>query len=336
MTIIPAARITVFINIRYLSIIALILVLFSPVISWSENGESNTDITQHGYRQPSKISMLANYVIGRGDDEQREFTTLTLGSMIDAYGEVLHHSSQSKPRTPKGRKKQITWGWATSRMIASLNHQLRRLEGGAPFNLQVDHLHRILIIIDGQVVEVTGPRFRSQSRFEQHVVEYFCLTRDCSWLEPKEPEKSKEEIAIARSLSNGTWSFQQNGRPAYVIGGLIYYEFTDFTDRNAKAELSHKITDEIEKLILKAKKIKDDEYPICWSCLMQLQPASVNPELELINGNSKTRLKPTLLPQLHQADRERLIKWLHYGGVEAGEKLKIKHLSYTEKTDVAS
>jgi hypothetical protein len=311
---------------RYLSVIFFILAVANPIHGRSESRGAYQDYIQYGVRQQSKLSRLAEYVTERGDDEQLEFAMITLGAMVDAYAQVLQQSSHSKPRTVSGRKKQITWGWATSRMIASLNHQLKRLEGGALFMIRVDHLHRILLVIDGQVVEVTGPRFRSQSRIEQQIVEFFCLTRDCSWLEPEEPEKSETEIAVQRSLSKGAWLFQQNGRPTYVIGGLIHFEFPNFTDRKGKAELSRRITDEIEQLILETKKISGNDQSIYWPALRRSLPAKDNPVIKLIEGDTATGVNVAMLSQLHQADWERLINWIHDDGIETGDKLTLKHL----------
>jgi|GEM_PF-2748859 len=314
-------------NILRLFVFAFIFMMLFSSNVWGINRIDNPDLTHSLNKQPTRISLLAKYVINRGYSEQQEFVILTLSAMLEAYSQVLKHSSQSQPRTEAGRKKQVTWGWATSKMIASLNHQLRRLEDGAHFNLQVDHLHRILITIDGQLVVFSGPRFKSQSKFEQQIVEYFCLTRDCSWLEPKEPEKSVEEITVDRSLSRGTWLFQHNGKPTYVIGETIYYEFSDYIERDNKSKLCRKITDEIKQLILLMKNIKNNEHTISWSYLVQSQPDSGNPKLEVISGNSETKLYLSLLSHLDQSDWKRLINWLKEDGLKTGKILKIRYLN---------
>ena len=289
--------------------ITLTSTLIIPVSAYCENPGVNPPLIQADQQPPSKISMLANHVIERGDDEQREFATLALSLLKDAYSEVLYNSSQFRPHTAAERRKQITWGWATSQMIALLNHHLSRLERGTPFTLYVDHLQRILIIIDGQAIELTGPRVRSQSRFEQQVVEFFCLTRDCSWLEPEEPEKSEEEIAVQRNLSKGTWLFQQNQTPTYVIGGSIYFEFSNFNDRDRKAVLSRTLADEIVALVLSIKDLNDNDQPISWTSILNCQPDKSNPKLELVKGNAESQVTITMLSQLHQADWQRLISW---------------------------
>ena len=42
---------------------------------------------------------------------------------------------------------------------------------------------------------------------ERQVVDFFCLTNDCSWLEYEleEPEESEETVVLRRSLSKGLW-----------------------------------------------------------------------------------------------------------------------------------
>jgi len=324
------------INRQFHVVFILIFMMLCSSNSWSKNRADNPDSIQGRIKQPTKISTLAQYVIGRSGDEQREFAILTLDALVGAYSQVLQHSSQSRPHTQAGRQKQITWGWATSRMIASLKQQLKHLERGAPFSLRVDHLHRVSLIIDGQVVEVTGPRFRSQSRFEQQIVEFFCLTRDCSWLEPQEPKKSDEEVAIERSLSRGIWHFQQDGKPTYIIGGVIYYEFSDYTTRDKKTELCRKITEEIEQFVFMTNTIKNTERIIYWSYLMQHQPNPKYPELELIKGDSETKLNITLLSSLDQSDWKRLIDWLYNDGIRTGKILNIRHLDNMKDLDLTS
>ncbi|MCW8964537.1 MAG: hypothetical protein OQL16_12135, partial [Gammaproteobacteria bacterium] len=231
-------------------LLAISLMLFYPGVGSCENSGYRSQLLSSNEQASDKLAEIAHYVIERGDNEQREFVMLTLDAMIEAYSQVLQHSYQSTSRTAAERKKKISWGWATSRIIASLNNDLRKIESGADFSLFVDHLQRIMIILEGRTILATGPHTASQSYFEQQVVEYFCINRDCSWLDPKpEPELSKHEAAVKRSLSKGAWHFQQETGPIFVIGGLIYFEFPDFTDRKNKAELCHEIVDEVEQLI---------------------------------------------------------------------------------------
>ena len=314
----------------------LVYLLLIPVNGLCTNQGSNPSLTQSDKLTSTKISILANHVIGRGDDEQREFAILTLSLLKDAYSEVLYNSSQFRPHTAAERRKQITWGWATSQMIASLNHYLRRLEHNAAFALHVDHLQRTLIIIDGHVVEITGPRVRSQSRFQQRIVEFFCLTRDCSWLEPEEPEKSEEEIAIQRSLSGGSWLFRQDHTPAYVIGGLIYFKFSNSNDRDRKAVLSRALVDEIASLVLMIKQLNVNEEPIAWSSILNSQPDVSSPKLKLVNGNEKSQVTISLLSQLHQSDWHRLISWLRDKGIDRGKKLELRYLESLKMADKLS
>lgn len=314
---------------RLFFIPVLMLVLVYSGNGWCESITSNLNSFQWGKRQPSEFLLLARYVTGRDDTMQREFSILTLSAMIDSYSRALYESSHSKPRTQAARKKQVSWGLATSRMTASLNHHLRRLEAGAPFILYVDHMDQVLIVVEGRTVLSAGSHIASQSYFERQVVEFFCLTNDCSWLE-HEFEEPEEEVSLKRSLSKGMWLFQQGVGPKYEIGGLIRFEFSDFTNREKKAETCQIIKDEIIQVIIALQEIRKENLSIMWPSVSRSQPSPENPHFELLPGDSRFNLKLMSLSKLHSADWERLINWLRNEGLETGVKLQIKYLEYIE------
>jgi hypothetical protein len=313
---------------------ALSTVLFSLILAYSAH-ISCADIANNNEarifrpKQHSRFSYLARYVIDRGDITQREFAIITLSTMIDSYSQVLHDSSQIKSRTLAENRKRATWGWATSSVISSLNHQLQKLEGGAPFNVFLDHIGQLLIIIDGTTILANSPYVHGQPDFERKIINYFCLTNDCSWLKPEEDESEvqQEPEAIVdwrRRLSKGAWIYSQHNSPAYEIGDLIHCEYADSFNRDKKAEYCHQIAKDILQIVILLTELNNTDTHVNWDTLVNSQPHSSNDTIDLIPGNNLFTVKPIALPALHASDWRRLIEWFANDGPSNEIALKIK------------
>lgn len=312
----------------------LFILISTLILGYSGSGFStyvpnNTGNTLLG--KSSGFSSLARHVTQQSDIALRDFAVITTSTMIDAYSRALQKSSRIRPRSQAESRKQRTWGWATSRVIASLKRHLRKLENGSAFSLYIDHLGQVLIIVDGQEFLASSPYADGQAGFEQQVVDYYCSYNDCGWLqqaskEPQEPPQPRTIVDLRSRLSRGNWVFSQHDGPAYDIGDMIRCEYRDSMNRTEKAEFCHQIANNILQIIISLTEIDDTNLKINWSVLLKSQPDPGSTQFSLLPDNDQFTVHSELLSSLSTADWVRLIKWLEYYEPDSKTPLSFKHI----------
>ena len=281
----------------------------------------------------SDFSTVARHVTRQSDATRRDFASIITATMIDAYSSALLKSSRMRPRSRAESRKQRTWGWATSRVIASLKQHLLKLENGLPFDFHVDHLGQVMITIEGQQLLASSPYANGQATFEQQVVDYFCQFHDCSWLprtedEAQPPPEPRAVTNLRSRVSRGSWLFSQHHKPVYDIGDMIRCEYADSLNRSEKAEHCHQIARNILDVVITLSDIKEANLAVNWKALARSQPAPDSMQFSLLPGNDRFSVEPGLLSSLSTADWERLINWLEYfrPDTDTNATLSLKHV----------
>jgi hypothetical protein len=316
----------------------LTIILTALLLAFAGSGSGSYRLDQIDDRRPaqtgaSSFSTLARHVTRQSDASRRELAIIITATMVDAYSQALHKSSSMRPRSQAESSKQRTWGWATSRVIASLKQQLLKLENGLPFVFHVDHLGQVLIIIEGQEFLASSPYANGQAIFEQEVVDYFFHFNDCSWLprtqdEAQEPPEPRAVVNLRSRMARGTWLFSQHHKPVYDIGDMIRCEYADSLNRSEKAAYCHQIANNILDIVISLTAIEEANLEVNWKALLRSQPAPDSVHFSLLPGNDRFSVEPGLLSSLSTADWKRLINWLEDYRPDAGSNttLSLKHV----------
>jgi hypothetical protein len=252
--------------------------------------------------------MLADVVM------KKQFAEISLIQLLAAYESELLKTRQYDSLTPSQGRELVQWRWETSRMIAYLRSMTKRLIAGAPFGLYVNPAFRVMVIVDGQPVMVTGPRLdKRKQELENSIIEQFCAANDCSWIifpeanqESAEAEKGKQQVS-----SKGSWLFQTDSQPRYKIGENIFCVFKGIDNRQLKAEVCEQMLDEIDKLSDALKMHVSNGERINWQLLQESQADLASGNLPVLyDGNRFVKLESSLLAKLFIKDWQRVVRWL--------------------------
>ncbi|TNF97649.1 MAG: hypothetical protein EP297_10285, partial [Gammaproteobacteria bacterium] len=242
---------------------------------------------------------------------RRQFAEISLMGLLDSYEAELLASTHVTPATPAKARKLVQWRWETSRMIAYLKTMTAKFLAGAPFALHINHAYRVMIIVDGQPVLISGPRLdRKKTDLEDMIIDSFCVVNDCSWIiipEMDEVEDKTDQTSLKSSL-RGTWLFEEGSLPRYKIDDNLLFEFNEISDRQTKAEFCHFMANELFKLSDVLQTVIGNGDTVDWSLLKASQPHLASGKNVLLNiGKEYLQLELPLLSKLHAKDWRRVV-----------------------------
>ena len=269
--------------------------------------------------RPSNFVLLAQELVDADPIRQWEFADHTLAALADSYRAELLASHKESRSTVEQRTKLARWQRGTQAVIDSLRGLRLRLAAGAEVAVRVDSRQQVLLIIDGEVVVVSGPRAETESEIERAVVERFCATNDCSSLHTASAD------AAASPAELGLWVLDQDSPPAFEIGDRLRFEFAELADRDLKAQAVRRAAEELGVLHDALQQAVSQGYGVDWDRLAESRP-STGPDRRVILNAEGTYLPLDLphLARLGDADWQRVVAWLRRGGLSGGGVLAVR------------
>jgi hypothetical protein len=121
--------------------------------------------------RPSRLAELANNLVLSSESERIDFARIILVELSAVYEEELKRAEQFVPRTEAARRKLRRWRYATGAFLVQLQGIYRTVDSGSTVGLHVDKQQRLLLIIEGSPVVISGgPRIGQEKALEERIV----------------------------------------------------------------------------------------------------------------------------------------------------------------------
>lgn len=265
-------------------------------------------ITVTTQNTPSPLAVLAGQLLSADPDQQWDFAAITLDVLLETYERELQAAAREKASTSARRAKLARWRRATRGLAAQLQASRLKLAEGAAFSLYVDPRDQILIVIDGQVVVVSGPRGMNDDEIAASILDRYCAYNDCSIL-----GSNPTPVEAGRPTSAGIWLLSQQMRPSYQIGADLACEFDSIENRNRKAQVCEQLANELEQLAQALQQAVNQQHLVDWKHLMRSPPNKTPPYIVLNRGGDFLELQLNLLNRFEGDDWQDMLEWLRRG-----------------------
>ena len=138
-------------------------------------------------RAPASLDTLVRLLSIEDPLTRWDLAGITLNALVDTYQESLDSAAGEHPDQAAVRRKLWRWRRATGDLVQRLTTMRDALESGAPFELMADAQGQILVVVDQQIIIVSGYDRDSDRRLQRRILDRFCQYNDCWWLGMQTP-----------------------------------------------------------------------------------------------------------------------------------------------------
>lgn len=236
--------------------------------------------------------------------QRADFARLALEEVITAYEQVLDGSTMAV-RSLGGKSDLRRWRAATNRFVTQLQDARWRLEQGADVQMNLGPDGTVVLFVGRQPVLLSGPDAADTERLQRTVVAQFCAMYSCAAMQ----ENGGGQPVLTQAAGDH-WSFDQDRRPAFVLGGNISFLFASISQRPYKERLSRQLTSELHTVAEELRSAARAGRRVHWQQLQLLPRRDGSLEwLQLNDGGTSLSLSAPLLSTRPTLWREAL-PWL--------------------------
>jgi len=271
--------------------------------------------------RPSRLAKLANNLVLSSDSERRDFASIVLVELSAVYEEELKRARQYVPRTEAARRKLSRWLYATGAFLIQLQGIYRTLDSGATVGLHVDKQQRLLLIIEGRPVVMSGPRIGQEKALEEHIVNNFCRIHECSQLlEAEHYTQPKQDFS-----DPGAWVLGQKHRPRYETKDGLSFRFSNIANRMTKEQACLAFVIELRELVAALMEVRESGEQINWA-VIKIESIPVGDDHRVILNERGDYLRLEL-PSLGKSSefRQEFLPWVR--SRTNGEKYHLNFLN---------
>ena len=246
-----------------ISILALFWLFLAGTCSADSESRLDNKSPREIHPRPSILTELANNLVLSSETERRNFARIVLIELSAVYEEELKLAGQFVPRTETARRKLSRWRHATGAFLIQLQGIYRALDSGATVGLHVDKKQRLLLIIEGSPVVMSGPRIGQEKALKARIVKNFCRIHECS--QPLEAERYAQPKPDYSDP--GTWILGQKRGPRYETKDGLSFGFSNIASRITKEQACLAIVIELRELVDALMKARESGEQINWAVI---------------------------------------------------------------------
>ena len=143
--------------------------------------------TPPAQRAPASLDTLVRLLSIEDPLTRWDLAGIALNALVETYQESLDSAAGDHPDQTALRRKLWRWRRATGDLVQRLTTMRDALESGAPFDLMADAQGQMLVVVDQQIIIVSGYDRDSDRRLQQRILDRFCEYNDCWWLGMQPP-----------------------------------------------------------------------------------------------------------------------------------------------------
>ena len=244
----------------------------------------------------NKFIQLARHIEVAEPELKYEFSRIALIEMYYAYQDEIKRSLEDKQTDSKKIAKVRHWRYATREYIDGLDQTFFEIDSGSSLDFFITPQNKIVILVSGKPVIISGPNAGGNKQIEKNVVEQFCQSFDCrTYFEPVLVEdKAKETIKkVHQSFDfiSGSWSLNEETSADFVTSHGIIYRFKSISQRDLKEQWALAVGNELLVIIEQLKSAKLKNVTIDWSALSLHDLPLTDNSYKLLINNNKEYLK---------------------------------------------
>ncbi|MDX1512403.1 MAG: hypothetical protein R3174_01555 [Gammaproteobacteria bacterium] len=207
-----------------------------------------------------------------------DFAWIALDEMVSAYGQEtlsLEAAGGIPLNHPKAR-----WVIATREYAQRLRAIAESLSAGSAVEIRADAPGMLLLFVDGQIVEVSGPRIAEPNYMGKRIIDRYCEIHDCGFFEAgAEPREQAPPPTI-----EAVWSFSAGRGPVCVTSNGLEFQFKDLSHLARKRSACLQVAEQLRDLTEALRRAADTGVIIDWPALDIVATSAGIPEQVVLNG----------------------------------------------------
>lgn len=229
-------------------------------------------------RQSNPLIDFARHLDGLEPRMLADFAWIALDEMYTAYEHETIALDAGKGGLPMTHP-EARWMIATRSYAERLRAIADTMSTETPIEIRVEDPGMLLVYVDGQVVEVSGPRIAEPNYMGQRIIERFCEIHPCDFLvtAPEPSEKTRFERVEA------VWSFADGRGPVCVTNNGLEFRFADLRELARKRSACVQVAEQLRDLSLALREAADTGVAIDWSAVEIISTGAGRPEQVVLN-----------------------------------------------------
>ncbi|MCP3870332.1 MAG: hypothetical protein GY703_20020 [Gammaproteobacteria bacterium] len=236
----------------------------NPGFSFAQSAEGSSHAPSREINtQPSRLALLAEHLSEFEEEDIRELGRIALFELIYDYRLELDRADGAVSRNRKSRNKLNQWRYATNAYFLQLQETYHALDRGAPIAMQLDNQQRLLFVVEGYPVVISGPRIGFEKELEHRIVEQYCGTYICDGLWSSLSDRG----SAADHSDSGVWVLSQRHGPKFETGDGLSIGFQNLSDRAQKERVCMGVVMELRVLAAALKRARETGETLEWPTL---------------------------------------------------------------------
>lgn len=170
------------------------------------------------------------------------------------------------------------WVFATRAYAARLRELADTISADTPVRVRVDPPGILLVEVDGQLVEVSGPRIAEPNYMGRRIVERYCEIRPCDLNEAPFNAYSAQPTTV-----EAVWSFSQGRGPVCVTNIGLEFQFEDLRHLSRKRTACLQVAEQLVEFSSALSRAADTGVRIDWDTVDIVSTGAGRPEQISLN-----------------------------------------------------
>ena len=205
-----------------------------------------------------------------------DFVWIALDEMHATYQqETIELDAAGMPMThPKAR-----WMRATREYAQRLRASADNMTMETPVEIRVEAPGMLLLYVDAQVVEVSGPRIAEPNYMGQRIIDRYCEIHPCDSINAEPPAKETPPATV-----EAIWSFSAGRGPVCVTNNGLEFQFKDSRHLAHKRSACVQVAEQLNELSEALRNAATTGVRIDWLAVDIISTGAGRPEQVTLNG----------------------------------------------------
>ena len=229
-------------------------------------------------RQPDPLIDFARKLDQAKPEALADFAWIALDEMSIAYERETIEFDPGEKRMPMAHPK-ARWMLATRAYAQRLRNIADTVSVETPVEIRVEAPGMLLIYVDGQVVEVSGPRIAEPNYMGQRIIDRFCEIHACDFFVAA-PEPADKGLPVH---VEAIWSFADGHGPVCVTSNGLEFRFRDRRQLASKRRACIQVAEQLRDLSLALRRAAATGVAIDWHAIDIISAGAGKPEQVMLN-----------------------------------------------------
>lgn len=226
-------------------------------------------------RQPNPLIDFARAMDSNDSKALADFAWISLDEMYTTYQqETITLDAGDIPMThPKAR-----WMRATREYADRIRAIADNITERSSVEIRVEPPGMLLIYVEGQVVEVSGPRIAEPNYMGRRIIDRFCEIHSCELFSATDPVTDPPAAAVET-----VWSFSDGRGPVCVTNNGLEFQFKNLRHLARKRSACVQVAEQLSELSDALRRAAATGVDIDWRVINIVSTGAGSPEQVTLN-----------------------------------------------------